>query len=463
MAHMKIFNTLTRKKEEFIPQVEGEYKIYVCGPTVYNFVHIGNARPAVIFDTLRRYLEYRGNNVNYVSNITDIDDKIIKKANEDGTTFEAVARKYENEYYTDLKGLNVKPATARPRVSDTIPEIIDIVQTLIDKGHAYRVDNGDVYFRVHSFNEYGKLSHNPLEELESGARIAVDDIKESPADFALWKASKPGEPKWESPFSEGRPGWHIECSAMSKKHLGDKIDLHCGGEDLIFPHHENEIAQSECANGCEFSHYWMHNAFLNVDNQKMSKSLNNFFTVREIAEQVGYEVIRYFLLTAHYRSPLNFTREIIDQCKSSLERLYTAREHLDFLIGHAGEGKDEIVTEADRLVAEFITVMDDDLNTADALSKLFELVTFINVNGKEQSKAALEHAAKAFDEMAEVLGILYNRNKDEIPAEVKALVEERTAVRKEKNWARADQIRDELAAMGYEVKDTPQGPQIIKK
>lgn len=463
MAHMKIFNTLTRKKEEFIPQVEGEYKIYVCGPTVYNFVHIGNARPAVIFDTLRRYLEYRGNSVNYVSNITDIDDKIIKKANEDGTTFEAVARKYEEEYYKDLKGLNVKPATARPRVSDTIPEIIDIVQTLIDKGHAYRVDNGDVYFRVHSFNEYGKLSHNPLEELESGARIAVDDIKESPADFALWKASKPGEPKWESPFSEGRPGWHIECSAMSKKHLGDKIDLHCGGEDLIFPHHENEIAQSECANGCEFSHYWMHNAFLNVDNQKMSKSLNNFFTVREIAEQVGYEVIRYFLLTAHYRSPLNFTREIIDQCKSSLERLYTAREHLDFLISHAGEGKDEIVAEADRLVAEFVAVMDDDLNTADALSKLFELVTFININGKEQSKAALSHAAKAFDEMAEVLGILYNRNKDEIPAEVKALVEERTAVRKEKNWARADQIRDELAAMGYEVKDTAQGPQIIKK
>jgi len=460
---MKIFNTLTRKKEEFIPQVEGEYKIYVCGPTVYNFVHIGNARPAVIFDTMRRYLEYRGNKVNYVSNITDIDDKIIKKANEDGTTFEAVARKYEEEYYTDLKGLNVKPATARPRVSDTIPEIIDIVQTLIDKGHAYRVDNGDVYFRVHSFNEYGKLSHNPLEELESGARIAVDDIKESPADFALWKASKPGEPKWDSPFSEGRPGWHIECSAMSKKHLGDKIDLHCGGEDLIFPHHENEIAQSECANGCEFSHYWMHNAFLNVDNQKMSKSLNNFFTVREIAEQVGYEVIRYFLLTAHYRSPLNFTREIIDQCKSSLERLYTAREHLDFLISHAADGKDEIVAEADRLVAEFVAVMDDDLNTADALSKLFELVTFINVNGKEQSKAALEHAAKAFDEMAEVLGILYNRNKDEIPAEVKALVEERTAVRKEKNWARADQIRDELAAMGYEVKDTPQGPQIIKK
>ena len=463
MAHMKIFNTLTRKKEEFIPQVEGEYKIYVCGPTVYNFVHIGNARPAVIFDTMRRYLEYRGNKVNYVSNITDIDDKIIKKANEDGTTFEAVARKYEEEYYTDLKGLNVKPATARPRVSDTIPEIIDIVQTLIDKGHAYRVDNGDVYFRVHSFNEYGKLSHNPLEELESGARIAVDDIKESPADFALWKASKPGEPKWDSPFSEGRPGWHIECSAMSKKHLGDKIDLHCGGEDLIFPHHENEIAQSECANGCEFSHYWMHNAFLNVDNQKMSKSLNNFFTVREIAEQVGYEVIRYFLLTAHYRSPLNFTREIIDQCKSSLERLYTAREHLDFLISHAADGKDEIVAEADRLVAEFVAVMDDDLNTSDALSKLFELVTFINVNGKEQSKAALEHAAKAFDEMAEVLGILYNRNKDEIPAEVKALVEERTAVRKEKNWARADQIRDELAAMGYEVKDTPQGPQIIKK
>lgn len=463
MSHMKIFNTLTRKKEEFVPIKEGEYKIYVCGPTVYNYVHIGNARPAVIFDTLRRYLEYKGNNVNYVSNITDIDDKIIKKANEDGTTFEAVARKYENEYYTDLKGLNVKPATARPRVSDTIPEIIDITQTLIAKGHAYKTENGDVYFRVHSFKEYGKLSHQPLEDLENGARIAVGEIKESPADFALWKASKPGEPKWDSPFSQGRPGWHIECSAMSKKHLGDTIDLHCGGEDLVFPHHENEIAQSECANGCTFAHYWMHNAFLNVDNQKMSKSLNNFFTVRDIADQFGYEVIRYFLLTAHYRSPLNFTKEIIEQCKSSLERLYTAREHLDFLISHAGEGKEDIKAAADKAKNEFIEVMDDDLNTADGLSKLFELVSVINVQGKDQSKEALEYAAKIFDELCEVLGILYNRNKDEIPQQVKDLVEERTAVRKEKNWARADQIRDELSALGYEVKDTPQGPQIIKK
>ncbi len=463
MEHMKVFNTLTRKKEEFVPIKEGEYKIYVCGPTVYNFVHIGNARPAIIFDTLRRFLEYRGNEVKYVSNITDIDDKIIKKANEEGTTFENVARRYEEEYYTDLKGLNVKPATARPRVSDTIPEIIDITKKLIDKGHAYKTENGDVYFRVHSFNEYGKLSHQPLEDLESGARIAVGEIKESPADFALWKSSKPGEPKWESPFSEGRPGWHIECSAMSKKHLGEQIDLHCGGEDLIFPHHENEIAQSECANGCTFANYWMHNGFLNVDNQKMSKSLNNFFTVRDISKEYGYEVIRYFLLTAHYRSPLNFTREIIIQCKSSLERLYTAREHLDFLISHAGEGKDNIIACADKAKAEFIDVMNDDLNTADALSKLFELVTAINIEGKEQSKQALEYTAKIFDELADVLGILYNRNTDEVPAEVKALVEERTAVRKEKNWTRADQIRDELANLGYEVKDTPQGPQIIKK
>ncbi len=463
MEHMKVFNTLTRKKEEFVPIKEGEYKIYVCGPTVYNYVHIGNARPAVIFDTLRRYLEYMGNDVKYVSNITDIDDKIIKKANEEGTTFETVARKYEEEYYTDLKGLNVKPATARPRVSDTIPEIIDITEKLIEEGHAYKTENGDVYFRVHSFNEYGKLSHQPLEDLESGARIAVGEIKESPADFALWKASKPGEPKWESPFSEGRPGWHIECSAMSRKHLGETIDLHCGGEDLIFPHHENEIAQSECANNCTFAHYWMHNAFLNVDNQKMSKSLNNFFTVRDIANEYGYEVIRYFLLTAHYRSPLNFTREIIEQCKSSLERLYTAREHLDFLISHAGEGKEDIKSSADKAKAEFIEVMNDDLNTADGLSKLFELVTVINVDGKEQSKNALEYTAKIFDELADVLGILYNRNTDEIPTEVKVLVEERTAVRKEKNWARADQIRDELASLGYEVKDTTQGPQIIKK
>ncbi len=463
MKHMQVFNTLTRKKEEFIPINEDEYKIYVCGPTVYNYMHIGNARPAVTFDTLRRYLEYKGNKVKYVSNITDIDDKIIKRANEEGITFEEVARKYENECYHDLEGLNVRFADVRPRVSDHIPEIIDIIQTLIEKGHAYRTDNGDVYYRVHSFKEYGKLSHQPLEDLESGARIAVDDIKESPADFALWKAAKPGEPSWDSPFSKGRPGWHIECSAMSRKHLGETIDLHCGGLDLIFPHHENEIAQSEGASGKEFSHYWMHNAYINVDNQKMSKSLNNFFTIRDISDKYGYEVIRYFLLTAHYRTPLNFTKEVIEQCKSSLERLYNAREHLDFLISASTGSEESIKEAANKAKEEFIAVMDDDLNTADALSKIFELVTVINTNGANQSREALQYTANIFDELTGVLGLLYNRKIDEIPQKVKDLVEERTMVRKQKNWARADEIRDELSELGYVVKDTPQGPQILVK
>ena len=463
MKHMNVFNTLTRKKEEFIPLVEGEYKIYVCGPTVYNYIHIGNARPAVVFDTLRRYLEYKGNNVKYVSNITDVDDKIIKRSIEEGITFEEVARKYENEYYHDLQGLNVRLADARPRVSDHIPEIIDIVQTLIDKEHAYPVENGDVYFRVHSFKDYGKLSHQPMEELEAGARIEVGEIKEAAADFALWKAAKPGEPHWHSPFSEGRPGWHIECSAMSRKHLGETIDLHCGGQDLIFPHHENEIAQSECASDKEFARYWMHNGYINVDNQKMSKSLNNFFTVRDISDQFGYEPIRYFLLTAHYRSPLNFTREVMEQAKSSLERLYTAREQLDFLKDATTGTEDGLKAVADKLKAEFIEVMDDDLNTADALSKLFELVTAINTTGTLQSKEAIAYTAEIFDELAGVLGLLYNRKTDEIPQKVKDLVAERTEVRKAKNWARADEIRDELASLGYIVKDTPQGPQILAK
>ena len=463
MDHMQVYNTLTRKKEEFVPLTEGEYKIYVCGPTVYNYIHIGNARPAVVFDTLRRYLEYKGNKVKYVSNITDIDDKIITRANEEGISFDDVARKYENEYYKDLEGLNVRFADVRPRVSDHIPEIIDIVETLIEKGHAYRTENGDVYYRVHSFPEYGKLSHQNIDELEAGARIAVDEIKESPADFALWKAAKPGEPEWDSPFSAGRPGWHIECSAMSRKHLGETIDLHAGGRDLVFPHHENEIAQSEGASGKEFSRYWMHNAYINVDNQKMSKSLNNFFTVRDVAEEYGYETIRYFLLTSHYRSQLNFTREVMDACKSSLERLYTARDHLDFLIANGTGTEDTLKAEADKAKAGFIEVMDDDLNTADALTKLFELVNAINTTGTAQSKESLEYAAKIFDELTGVLGILYNRKTDEIPQRVKDLVRERTEVRKAKNWARADEIRDELAELGYIVKDTPQGPQILAK
>lgn len=463
MEHMQIFNTLTRKKEEFIPIKEGEYKIYVCGPTVYNYIHIGNARPAVVFDTLRRYLEYRGNKVKYVSNITDIDDKIIKRSNEEGIPFEAVARKYEDEYYKDLQGLNVRFADVRPRVSDHIPEIIDIVETLIEKGHAYKTENGDVYYRVKSFPEYGKLSHQSLEDLESGARIAVGEIKEDPADFALWKAAKPGEPEWDSPFSEGRPGWHIECSAMSKKHLGETIDLHAGGEDLVFPHHENEIAQSEGASGKEFAHYWMHNAFINVDNQKMSKSLNNFFTVREIAEVYGYEPIRYFLLTARYRMPLNYTTDIIAQCKSSLASLYTARDQMDFLIANSTGTDDSIMKVADDAKKGFIEVMDDDLGTPDALSKLFEITTAVNKTGARQSPEALKYATAIFDELCGVLGLLYNRKTSEIPQNVLDLVAERTEVRKAKNWARADEIRDELDKLGYIVKDTPQGPQILVK
>ncbi|MBQ3393941.1 MAG: cysteine--tRNA ligase [Oscillospiraceae bacterium] len=460
---MKIYNTMSRKKEEFIPQTEGQYKIYVCGPTVYNYIHIGNARPAVIFDTLRSYLKYRGNKVKYVSNITDIDDKIINRANEEGIPFEDVARKYEDEYYVDLKGLNVNLADVRPRVSDHIPEIIDLVQTLIDKGHAYKTENGDVYYRVKSFPEYGKLSHQSIEDLEAGARIAVGEEKEDPRDFALWKAAKPGEPAWESPFSLGRPGWHIECSAMNRKHLGDTIDMHAGGQDLIFPHHENEIAQSEGATGKTFSRYWMHNAYINVDSQKMSKSLGNFFTVRDVARKYGYEPIRYFLLSAQYRQPLNFTQDVMEQSKNALERMYTARDLLDFLIKNTTGTKDDLKADADKAKAEFIEVMDDDLNTRDALSKIFELVTAINTKASEQSKESLEYTAKIFDELTGVMGLLYNRKTDEIPQHVLDLVAERTEVRKAKNWARADEIRDELSELGYTVKDTPQGPQILKK
>ncbi len=463
MKHMKVFNTLTRKKEEFIPLEENKYKIYVCGPTVYNYIHIGNARPAIIFDTLRRYLKYKGYQVDYVSNITDIDDKVINKAIDEGVDFDVVAKRFENEYFTDLKGMNVDKADQTPRVSDHIPEIIDIIQTLIDKDHAYVTKTGDVYFRVHSFDEYGKLSNQPMEELVLGARIAVDEVKENPADFALWKASKPNEPSWDSPFSKGRPGWHIECSAMSKKHLGNTIDLHAGGQDLIFPHHENEIAQTECATDEEFARYWMHNAYINVDNQKMSKSLNNFFTVRDVSKEYGYEAIRYFQLTAHYRSPLNFTREVMEHAKAGLERLYTARDYLDFMIESSEGSSDELIAVSDKLKEEFIAVMDDDLNTADALSKMFELVTAINTKAKEASKKALEHTAKVFDELSMVLGLLYNRNVEDIPQEVKDLVQERKTVRENKDWNRADEIRDELDKLGYVVKDTPQGAQILKK
>ena len=464
---MQIFNTLTRKKEEFVPQKPGEYRIYVCGPTVYNYIHIGNARPVVVFDTLRRYLEYRGNKVLYVSNITDIDDKLIKKAQEQGCTMKEVAEKFEAEFIRDSDGLNAMTPTVRPRATEHIEEILDIVKDILDKGYGYVAKNGDVYFRTKHFKEYGKLSHLNLDDLESGNRELRsqlgDDLKEDPADFAVWKAAKPGEPAWDSPYGPGRPGWHIECSAMARKHLGKTIDLHAGGQDLIFPHHENEIAQSECANGCEFSRYWMHNGFLNIDNHKMSKSANNFFTVREIAEVFGYEPIRYFLLTAGYRMPLNYTVDLIESCKNSLERLYTCRENLDFALSKTAFGTDETLTaKADEARAKFCKAMDDDLNTPDALAAVFDLVKEINTLSAASSKAALEAAAKAFDEITGVLGLMYNRKKDEVPAEVTELVEKRAAAKKAKDWAAADAIRAQLTEMGWAVKDTAQGPQLSK-
>ena len=463
---MQIFNTLTRKKEEFIPQKEGEYRIYVCGPTVYNYIHIGNARPVVVFDTLRRYLEYRGNKVIFVSNITDIDDKLIQKAKEQGCSMKEVAEKYEAEFIKDSDGLNAKTPTVRPRATEHIEEILDIVKDILDKGYGYVAKNGDVYFRTRAFKDYGKLSHLNLEELESGNRELRsqmdDDLKEDPADFAVWKAAKPGEPAWPSPYGPGRPGWHIECSAMARKHLGKTIDLHCGGQDLIFPHHENEIAQSECANGCTFSRYWMHNGFLNIDNHKMSKSANNFFTVREIAEVFGYEPIRYFLLTAGYRMPLNYTVELLNSCKASLERLYTCRDNLDFLIKNA-KGESNLLSEkAAAAKVKFNTAMDDDLNTPDALAAIFELVKDINTLGADASRDALETAAATFDELTGVLGLLYNRKTDEIPAEVMELVQKRAEAKKAKDWPTADALRAKITEMGYVVEDTPQGPKVTR-
>lgn len=457
---MRIFNTMTRQKEEFIPINPDEVKIYACGPTVYNYIHIGNARPLCVFDVLRRYLEYRGYNVKFVQNFTDVDDKIIKRANEEGITFEEVSKKYIEEFWTDANGLNFKKASVHPKATENIDEIINIIKTLEEKGYAYAVD-GDVYFRTLKFKEYGKLSHQPIEDLQSGARIAIGEKKENPLDFALWKAAKEGEPYWDSPWGKGRPGWHIECSAMNKRFLGDTIDIHCGGQDLIFPHHENEIAQSECANGCTFSKYWMHNGYINVDNVKMSKSLGNFKTVREIANVYGYEVIRYFLISSHYRSPINYSLEIIEQCKSALERLYTCRESLDFALKNAKDIPDdeELIKKLNSHREQFITAMDDDLNTADGVAAVFELVKDINTSilDKEVSKNVCQTAAAVFDELCDVLGILYNRKNNDVDSDIEALIEERQQARANKNWATADRIRDELKAKGIILKDTPQG------
>ena len=464
---MQIFNTLTRQKEEFVPQVPGEYRIYVCGPTVYNYIHIGNARPLIVFDTLRRYLEYRGNKVIYVSNITDIDDKLIKKGQEEGTSMKEVAQRFEAEYLKDAAGLNCEKPTVQPRATEHIPQILDIVKDLIDSGHAYVAKNGDVYFRVKSDPGYGKLSHLNLDDLESGNRELrsrmEDDLKEDPADFAVWKAAKPGEPAWESPYGMGRPGWHIECSAMSRTHLGKTIDLHCGGQDLIFPHHENEIAQSEAANGKPFAKYWMHNAFLNIDNKKMSKSLGNFFTVREISEKYDLQVLRFFMLSAHYRSPLNFSADLMEASKNGLERILTGMEKLREAEAKAAGGTmtaEELENQkkAMELVVKYEAAMDDDFNTADAISAIFELIKLSNstVSGAS-TKEYVSWMKNEIQRLCDVMGIITEKKAEVLDSEVEDLIAQRQAARKAKNFALADEIRGKLLDMGIVLEDTREG------
>ena len=465
---MKVYNSLTRQKEEFIPNNPDEVKVYVCGPTVYNFFHLGNARPFVVFDTLRRYLKYIGYNVNFVQNFTDVDDKIINRAKEEGISAPEVSEKYIKEYFDDAKALNIVPADTHPRVSENIQQIIEFVETLIEKGYAYEVD-GDVYYSTRKFKDYGKLSKQNIEELEAGARIAVEEKKKDPFDFALWKARKEeSEIAWESPWGMGRPGWHIECSAMSRRYLGPTLDIHAGGQDLQFPHHENEIAQSEACNGVPFAKYWMHNAYITIDKEKMSKSLGNFFTVREIREKYKGEVIRYFLLSGHYRSPIDFNDNLMEMSKASLARFENARKNLEFLI-EKGEGQmtddEKMVFESyDGYRAKFKEAMDDDLNTADAISAIFELVTAINQAVKDG--ASKEFAQKSLDtllELTHVLGLLEAEEDADVDDEIKKLVDEREAARAAKDFAKADQIRDELKAKGITLKDTPQGVQIIKE
>ena len=461
---MKLFNTMTMKKEEFEPLEPGKVKMYACGPTVYNYIHVGNARPIIMFDVLRRYLEYRGYDVTFVQNFTDVDDKIINRANEEGIDSSAVAEKYIAEYWKDVTALGVRPATFHPKATENIGQIIKLVKTLIEKGYAYEV-NGDVYYRTLKFKDYGKLSHQPIEELRSGARVELNDVKEDPLDFALWKAAKPGEPSWNSPWGKGRPGWHIECSAMSNRYLGKTMDIHCGGSDLIFPHHENEIAQSEAANDAKFVNYWVHNGFINVDNKKMSKSLGNFFTVREAAEAYGYDCIRMFMLMSHYRSPLNYSGEILMQAKAALERLSTAKDNLDFFAANGADGEmrpneADFVKGLEGYREKFIAAMDDDFNTADAVAVIFELVREINaaVNPNADPTKALAKACLAlYMELSDVLGIPFIQRKDELSEEQQALFEARKEARKAKNWAESDRIRDELKAQGILVEDTPQG------
>lgn len=460
---MQFYNDMTMQKEEFVPIEEGKVRMYCCGPTVYNYIHVGNARPIIMFDVLRRYLEYRGYEVTFVQNFTDVDDKIIKRANEEGISSAEVAEKYIAEYWTDVRALGVREATVHPRATENIPQIIEIIETLIEKGYAYE-KAGDVYYRTLKFRDYGRLSHQNLEELQAGARIEVNDVKENPMDFALWKAAKPDEPAWESPWGMGRPGWHIECSAMSNRYLGKTIDIHTGGMDLAFPHHENEIAQSEAANGVKFVNYWLHNGFINVDNRKMSKSLGNFFTVREAAAVYGYDCIRLFMLMSHYRSPLNYSAEILEQAQSALDRLRTAKENLDFFVENGRDG--ELTAEETEWVAglgryreRFVRVMDDDFNTADAVSVIFELVREVNTAvspSVSPSRALAAACRELFMELCDVLGIPFGGEKS-LDADIEEKIAARQAARKAKNWAEADRIRDELKAAGIILEDTPQG------
>ena len=462
---MQVYNTLSKRKEKFVPLEEGKVKMYVCGPTVYNFIHIGNARPMIVFDTVRRYFEYKGYDVNFVSNFTDVDDKIIKKAIEEGTTSDVISKRFIEECKKDMAGMNVKPATKHPLATEEIDGMIEMIQKLIDDGFAY-VKNGTVYFRARRFKDYGKLSHKNLDDLQSGGRsllVTGEDEKEDSLDFVLWKPKKEGEPAWESPWCDGRPGWHIECSVMSKKYLGEQIDIHAGGEDLVFPHHENEIAQSEAANGKEFSKYWMHNAFLNIDNRKMSKSLGNFFTVREISEKYDLQVLRFFMLSAHYRSPLNFSAELMEASKNGLERIVTAVANLKHLLGTATvealkEDEKASLEKVNEFVAGFEAAMEDDFNTADAISSVFELVKFANTTANgESSKEYLQSLYDLIVKLTDVLGLIVEKEEELLAEDIEALIAERQAARKAKNFQRADEIRNELLEKGIILEDTREG------
>ena len=463
---MKIYNTLSGRKEEFVPIEEGKVSMYVCGPTVYNLIHIGNARPMLVFDTVRRYMEYKGYQVNFVSNFTDVDDKIIKKAAEEGVDAAVISERYIAECKKDMEGMNVKPATAHPLATREIDGMLEMIETLIEKGYAYCAGDGTVYFRTRSFQGYGKLSHKNLDDLQGGNRLLLvsgEDQKEDALDFVLWKPKKEGEPYWESPWCDGRPGWHIECSVMSKKYLGEEIDIHAGGEDLIFPHHENEIAQSEAANGRPFAHYWMHNAFLNIDNRKMSKSAGNFFTVRDISEKYDLQVLRFFMLSAHYRSPLNFSAELMQAAQSGYDRIVTAVENLNFLIENAKAEEEsakerELEEQAKAFVLKFEEAMEDDFNTADAISAIFELVKFVNTNtAEEHTKAYLQALKQKIMALADICGLIVEKKKELLPQDIEALIAQRQAARKEKNFARADEIRNELLEKGIVLEDTREG------